>query len=546
MGLALSCALAHPASAKKVSIEWKPLKGAASYEIEIQRDGKSVARKKVQDPEWSGELPFGIFAYQIRGVDRIKRPGQWTQAMPLVVMPAPPELKSMDHGRKITQYSAKAGNVFSWKPVEGASQYRVEILRKGSPPQSHIVSGSSLTLKGLAAGDYRWKVTALVKPKGRVPASMTSRQWESKPSELGEFSLERALLERPSPKAPLGTMPPPGDRKVLFKWSEVAGADAYELELLPKAASPDRAPAAGKAPAQIQAPIQAMTQPLTRLVVKDTSATVSVPRDGAYTWRVRALANIDETKTPGAAGPQSTADFNLDKNASFYEGSGYVALSTMFAPYTYQVESPATGRPGSASSSALTGRLSGEYWFRAQWGAAAAFELTQFQIAGQSFSRKGAEAVLKYRLNFGEGKYNWGLSPKLGLEGRDYFQLFAPGSAFSTFFSQVYGIQAGLDLRKAINDRFSVGIKLAYFKPLLLSSSGADSLTSDASNRNVSLGAQVLYWVSRRVGLGAGAYVERRSISYTLTNAPASVTEAEKVFTDGTYFFGSVIYSFGR
>jgi hypothetical protein len=279
--------------------------------------------------------------------------------------------------------------------------------------------------------------------------------------------------------------------------------------------------------------------------VADNTAIVDVPNDGAYTWRVRALANIGDDKVPAAIGPESTSAFNLDKNATFFEGSGYVALSTMFAPYTYSTVSPSS-RNGNASSSSITGRASAEYWFRPQWGMAGAFELTQLQIAGQAFSRKGFELVTKYRVNFGDGKYSWSLSPKLGIEERDYFEIFPSRSSIGTFSSSVYGLQAGADLRKALTDRFSVGIKFAYFKPLLLSSSGAKELTGDASNRNFSLGAQILYWPGRRWGLGAGAYIERRSISYLLDKPAAGVTAAEQVFTDGTFFFGSLIYSFGR
>ena len=94
----------------------------------------------------------------------------------------------------------------------------------------------------------------------------------------------------------------------------------------------------------------------------------------------------------------------------------------------------------------------------------------------------------------------------------------------------------------------SLGIKAAYFSPLKLTSStsmGTLELASGANSRNISLGAQMLYWLSPRWGLGAGAYLEKRSISYRINGVNTS-TDPEQVFMDGTYFFGSLLYSFGH
>src|SRR4051794_32356668 len=86
--LALVCA--RPAWAKKVTIEWAPIPGASQYEIQVEREGKIVTKKRLEDSIWKGDLTFGIYAYQIRAYDRVKRPGQWTDTLPLIVMPAPP------------------------------------------------------------------------------------------------------------------------------------------------------------------------------------------------------------------------------------------------------------------------------------------------------------------------------------------------------------------------------------------------------------------------------------------------------------------------
>jgi hypothetical protein len=526
----LTLAVPSAAWAKKINIEWKPIPGATQYEIQVQRDGKAVAHKKLEDPAWSGSLDPGFYVYQVRAYDRIKRAGKWTDALPLVVMPPPPEPSFPSDGKKVVLFNPDASTTLKWSPVKGASEYVLELKRDGKVVSSQRMKDSQATLKALPSGDYSWQVTAVVGASGRVPAAFQSRKWQSKPSDASEFRIEHRTLEAPVPVQPIGSITPSTDGQVKFKWKKVDGAEAYELEVIPYDAK-SRVPASAV--------------PVSKLTSTDNVAIVSLPREGQYRWRVRALANVGEKRAAEATGAQSTADFKLDRNAAFFEGSGYVALSTMLAPYTYQVISPMASANGTAGSSAVTVRGSGEYWFHPQWGAAIAGEGTQFQIGKDSYLRKGFEGVVKYRLNFGSAKYNWSLSPKFGVEERDYFEIFPNSTAASTLSSTVLGAQLGVDLRKQLSDRFSVGVKLAYFKPLIISSSQAGPLTSDASNRNISVGAQVLYWLDRHWGLGAGAYVEHRSISYTVQGAP-STQAAEQVFMDGTYFFGSVIYSFGR
>jgi hypothetical protein len=217
----------------------------------------------------------------------------------------------------------------------------------------------------------------------------------------------------------------------------------------------------------------------------------------------------------------------------------------MFAPYFYELKpSYLNAAGGSVGSTAGTRRGSAEYWFRPNWAVSGAFEGTMFQISGMSFTRKGFEVLGKYRIKLGADKSAWVLSPKAGIEGRDYIELIQSGGAIS---ATALGATIGADLRKPLTEKLSLGIKFAYFKPLMLSSEQADQLTGDASGRNMSVGAQLMYWLDAHWGLGAGAYLEKRSLSFTVKNGGAeSASKPEQVFMDGSYFFGSVLYSFGH
>ncbi|MGK5082615.1 hypothetical protein WDW37_04855 [Bdellovibrionota bacterium FG-1] len=509
--------------AKKVNIEWKPLNGAREYEMKVEREGKTVLSKKLTDPAWSGDLDAGIYVYQIRGVDQAKRPGEWTAALPLVVVPKPPETAFPVDGQKVVLYDPKAVVVLKWKPVPGISKYKIKLRQGKRHLRDELIFGAELKLPALQAGQYTWVVIPIVEASQRGPASLQNRKWEGKPSEESEFVIDQAKLETPVPLYPVETMLPPSDGKVKFKWKKVDGAEGYQLVLMQKGKE-DR-----------------------KIASHENTVIASVPGEGEFKWRVRALANIDERQVAQAQSPESTATFKLDRAASFYEGSGYVAFSTLVAPYTYQVISPSTGASGSAGSQSLTGRLSGEYWFRPNFGLSVAFEETYFGTQSDTFLRKGYEFLGKSRLSFGDPKLSWAIVPKFGIEGRDYIESFPLKLNTPSYISTVSGLTVGLDLRKQLSRKFSLGIKIAYFKPIWLSSNHATALTGDASNRNFSVGAQVLYWATQHWGLGAGGYLEKRSLSYkvdkTATGAPSNV---DQVFMDGTYFFGSVLYSFGH
>ncbi len=550
------------AEAKEVRLEWKPVSIAVSYELRVFRaqrakangdskkedQQKEVVRKLLTSPEWKGDLAAGVFFYQIRAIDRVKRPGAWSRPMPLVVMPSPPEDFVPQDGTKWIHYHPQVSKKLSWNPVPGADFYEVELLKENRLYRSEKVSQNELQWVGLAEGTYEWKVRVgltLFPQKTPEGDSVLIKNWTSKWSEVNDLKIRQARLDAPVPVSPLGNLAPSRDRKLKLKWKSVDGAEAYEVRYVP--ASPKGFE--GNASAEV-------------IRVKDNSLEVKLDRNGKYLWKVRALAHLPEgeaaqdssqtkkmdrspsSATPQAVGPDSSvAQFNLDPNADYFEGSGFVALSTLFAPYTYSFVSPSTGSSGDQSSASLTGRLSGEYWFRPQWGAGLSIDGTAFMVDGSSYIRKNYEADLKFRMTFGDPKRSWALAPRLGFEGRDYVGLYRRNRQTGSLQTLALGPHVGLDFRKQLLDQLSLGIRFSYFMPLTLRGDTVDSITGDASYRNWSVGIQGLYWISRHWGVGLGAYIEKRSISYQVQGYSGN---PEVYFMDGNYFFGSLIYSFGR
>ena len=514
------------AAAKSIKLEWKEIKGAVHYEIRVEKSGKVVAHKVQDGTAWKGDLDAGVYSWQIRAFDRTKRPGVWSDSHPIVVMVSAPELSSPKDGAESVLYNPQAGTIFRWKAVAGVSKYNFTIKSGQKTFFTKSISATELEVPALPAGQYTWTVQSVMEPGDRAPASFTSKHWESEADEKREITIAQRKLEAPMPVFPIGILALPADKKLRFKWKAVEGAHSYHVTVSRKADA--RSPAS--------------TPSTTKTYQVDTNSVdipMSVaPATGDYEWRVSAVANEDSKVGSPSIGPESRAAFRLDQNAAFVDGSGYVAFSTMFAPYTYAVSSPVNNITGKVSSTATTARASGEYWFRPKWAVGFGFDDTMVGINGAVYSRMSVESQLKYRLQLSSGRYNWSVSPKAGAEARQYIMITSTSASQNVM---ALGPDFGFDLRKQFTDSWSVGIKVTYFFPVSGAPAGSQ-MSGDSSYRNLSIGGQGLCWLNRRWGVGMGAFIDQRSISYT---TPKS-TLPETISMDGTYFFGSVVYSFGK
>lgn len=526
---ALLCVLHSPdAAAKPVKVGWKEIQGATQYELEIRNNaGKVVTKKKGADNSWKGDLPPGFYSYQIRAYDWMKRAGKWSNYLPLIVMASEPELTSPDSNSVLETYYSFTNTKIRWTPTR-ADKYLVEVRRDQKVVFQTETAKTEIHLPRLEAGKYTWSVRAAIEASDKAPAEFRGKKWESKEDSSSRFTVRQRILEAPKARAPSGTIEPPAEGMVRFEWEKVEGATAYEITLT--GIDGDRRKPANETFKKTQN-------------LKQTSILMKIPGDGSYTWKVRALASSEKTKET-ASSLETKSEFLVDRDAVFLKGTGYIALSTMIAPYNYVAISPSANQQISASSAALTLRLSGEYWFLSRLGAFAGAESTFFTMNRSSFQRGNYELGVKYRLKIDEARFGWFIAPKAGLELRDYFELLPTGSGSTSLQSTLFrslGPTVGVDIRKQFSERWSVGAKASYYLPVALLSSSA-TITADDSRRNINVGIQGLYWIFKNWSLGAGIFIDKRSISVL----PPSASRPEEVFMDGTYFFGSVIYSFGQ
>ncbi len=297
LALAAAVLTGPRAFAKKVSIAWEPIPGAKSYEIQIEQDDHQVVDQVFAGLAWGGNLPNGFYVYKIRGIDRVKRPGEWTESMPLVVLPGPPGLLQPEAGKKFVRHRLDAPLRVQWAPTPGVRRYNLEVLNGQETVHTEVIEGTEATLRTLPPGHLSWSVRALIEPSGRVPASAVGRQWPSKPSASRELTIEDQMLTAPIQVSPRGLIERRKERRLTLEWKKVEGAEAYEIEFARKPVGPQAVAFAPDATIKI--------------MVRENVAVIPLPGDGAYVWRVRALADLDGRKLPEAVGPPSIAEFNL-------------------------------------------------------------------------------------------------------------------------------------------------------------------------------------------------------------------------------------------
>ena len=552
--LALVSAPRVHASEKEVLLKWSGIPGAVNYEIEATRDGVVQVETKVSEPQWKGFMRYGLNTYRIRAIDGLDRPGEWSTPRPIVVMPPPAELIQPKNQATIPTYGPHSKILLKWKRAEGIDKYRIEIRDSQKKLiQEHTTDKSEFEVSGLNPGTYLWSAIHHIEAGPKSSRELQGKKWLSSSNNTQVFTTTLSTLDEPKPLFPKGITPLHKSGKQVFRWTPVPGALMYNVLVFTKGSKK-----------------------------WDRSGTTKVPMiefemgyEGKFTWTVQAVAH--EGRAPSSLqakpGPVAKLDFELDRDAMFIEGSGYIALSGMFAPFTYTLLSPA--RDGDLTnnlSQSIVSRIAGEYWWSADWGIGASFDYSMMPLSGniadigktvpkKIFTRYEAELVAKYRLPLANNRYGWFLAPKLGVAMREspHISIVVPTNGSDPYFSDdsyvALGLSAGLDLRKQFSDRFSVGIRTGIYIPILhvKGPTGSNTKTGDLLE-NVHAGVQGLFWLNSRWGLGGGAYMEKRRNRATagfVTNAEGATASQEKaskednLTLDATYIHGSLIYRFG-
>jgi hypothetical protein len=152
---------------RTIFLEWEPIEGAATYDVEITRvlENKQNLKPKVfasGKAEWTGKLDLGKYMLKVRGRDRRKAPGEWSESQDFFVGLDTPKLITPKAQEKVLTRSEDTEKVrFKWEPVGGADEYLFELNSEdGKVSESKRTSDTDISMKLPVAAKYSWKVTA--------------------------------------------------------------------------------------------------------------------------------------------------------------------------------------------------------------------------------------------------------------------------------------------------------------------------------------------------------------------------------------------------
>jgi hypothetical protein len=420
--------------------------------------------------------------------------------------------------------------------VPDVDAYEVEIFNGGKAVLKSEVHGTDFELPQEPNGTYAWQVRPVMEP-GSIP-DFQGKKWRGKPGDRREFNEEHRKLAAPEPVSPAGPVQRARGEQIEFQWKDVEGAEAYEVSFAPAEVS------GGK----VRRPA---SETFRKIVTRETSATVDKIPDGTWVWVVRALASVDPgTQSAAVKGNESSTDFKIETDAIHPDGKAYVSLSTMFAPYTYEVNSSQLQGSSSASATSVKNRATGEYWPAAAWGGQLGLGQGFMTANSETFSYFDWDLYAKHQFTLGSEGGRWFIQPKLGVVSQQYLHLlrgFVPSGFQVSGKVRATGFGVGADVRHPFTDKLSLGLKFEYFVPIGISAdNGGGTLYAQDSYRNLSVGIQAIYWLGGPWGVGAGAFLENRSIGYKPIGPSGVASDPERIRMDGQYFFGSIIYSWGR
>ncbi len=514
------------AFSKPVRLNWEPIAGATRYELNVERDGKSAVKTFTAEPAWKGDLGFGAYAYQVRAVDPRGRAGEWSQQYPVVVMAPAPQLSGPPSSEAIKLYQGQSVSL-SWQPIDGVTKYLVEISQNGKVVVADEVKGSDFRATNLPEGAYVWSVRGLLEI-GEQYAALSGRQWKTAPSQTRRFTLSYRPYDRPVIVSPSGDEWPSSDGIMKFSWKAVPGAEAYEVRFQKKSQRG-----------------RDVIEPVARERVSfsnTNSISLPVGRVGSFTWSVKAVAAIDRSKDSRiAGGPEAQAEFRLLRDYLSENNSYLLDSSLVLGLVDYRFQNRERNLSGSVAAREAAAQIRFDNWFETNLAYGFGIEDVLFHVNGKLNQRFAVDAVFRHRRDLSTGFF---LTFVGGLQFRQFPEPQLGSSGAETTFHEIgaMGALGGAELSKQISERWSFRLRGNYFYPLI--ARGVSLGRGGKSAQNLDLGVQTFYWVTKSMGIAAGAQYKRAGLSYEREDTHRMLNLHGRFFSG--YYYGSLVLRFDK
>ena len=215
--------------AREIDFTWQAFPEAYFYELQVSptRDFKEISfNKKTRAPQVKANLGMGQYYYRVRAFDTKKRPGVWSKPVLLSIAPYPPKPKSPAKGAKYNFFEKKNEIPFSWEKLDGDVSYELLIQKtSGKTVLEKKTRKNEIIINSLEAGDYAWKVRAVI-----------NKRMITQYSEPHFLFITKTPIKSPTLIKPLDKSSLPAYRDDIFEWDkdEVTKYTDIHLERLDK------------------------------------------------------------------------------------------------------------------------------------------------------------------------------------------------------------------------------------------------------------------------------------------------------------------------
>lgn len=374
----------HTPTRRNVVIEWDSIPGATSYEIRVQRKNSHAGKYltfKTKNPKWTADLKPGTYSMETRSLDSRGVPGDWSPPAELEVKLPP--VTTLSPAQKAVFKSGEENDIkmsLSWKPVESAVSYRVQI---------HSTSG-----------DWKKEIqTDNPQVEVSVPVAQ-SIEWNVRAIDIngtdGETSDTASAFETQGPALAKPNIAPPFTEFIReVHWDAPSHASSYNYEL--------RYLNRQKRKWEIIKKSSDFRETSLPLNISDPSGTYRLLVQAKNEHRPPSpVAKLDFKKRGGfkdlAELESAIRRDSVTKPTSYYAIASYMATGIQYSAVNHDANAIT-----SFTSVGGTGRLGLGYQpVESKWGGYGTVDLSGFNIARKNFHFASAEGHVTHSLELGQ------------------------------------------------------------------------------------------------------------------------------------------------
>lgn len=443
--------------AKEINLKWGKIKGASKYNIQLSKDRSftnPVLSRKTAKQSYKTNLDPGIYHLRVRSIDKLDRPGKWSQPFRLVV--TAPIVSKKKKPESVSYFSKKPKVKAAWKAKGKATSYKVIVKKKGQIVFSEETDEPTTSFEPEKPGKYL------------VYVRSGYEGFYGKPALVKQIVVKKQDLKAPTWKSDKSEYS--HQSAIPFEWETTIGAPAFKLSVYK--VEDTRSPASeGQLVKEVDG-------------IRSTEYQIKPLPPGKYIAAVQSKAGKDVS-------PTSTYKFSVRKRKPIEFGAVDFEALFSLTPIDYNNTVQEANSNQSTETFGSVGEVNGNMWLgKSPFGIKAGTSWGAFAVNGKNTS------VSDFKL---------GLTAKFKLLGA-HIKPFAGGRAWtvpvlaqtdqSTNYYRVFqptlaGPMFGIDILVPFSSKFAMGFRPQISYPVFNSDIGSGSIGNITMERKVNGRAQL-------------------------------------------------------